>query len=445
MRVFVLRLLVLSLALLATVPATAAARSSLDRSFGDAGRVVRDRPTITAGGFREMAVAPDGTIYGRFDGALLAFRPNGETETGFAAAGLLSPELGSTVPLGDLAVDSQGRLILASLDRAPMRPTEPWGITETSVRVARALPSGQLDPSFGSGGSVTTDFGLSPAMTPPFARAGVVIYSLRAAIDQLDRVLVAGEHITSMSPGKYGPGLESDGFAARLGTDGTLDPSFGNGGVASGFSTPSFFAPLGVGPLGSLSLVDQGNAERESAVVHFDPSGRLGGGFGRGGYRVVPSGEVPDFFVDGRGRLVFALDAYEGSEVSFRRLLPDGRLDRGFGRRGVLRLDLEAGYSVALADDRTTGGFFVTSAWKRTGKSASAGAWIGFQLLHVNARGRIDRGYGRIRSGFGRNTKAVPTSIAVDQLGQPLVAGTIRSPLLPHHQGMAMARYRPAG
>src|SRR6266540_2276075 len=89
--------------------------------------------------------------------------------------------------------------------------------------LARYTPNGTLDPSFGTGGKVTTDFyGFTD-----HAQTGLVV--------QPDGKLVAaGASFTFFTGGNY------DFALARYNPDGTLDQSFGTGGVvttdfASGF------------------------------------------------------------------------------------------------------------------------------------------------------------------------------------------------------------------
>src|SRR4029450_652062 len=84
------------------------------------------------------------------------------------------------------------------------------------VSSAQAAP-GDLDPSFGSGGLVTTDFG------------GRSDFGLGVAIQPDGKIVTAGN--------SSAPGVFSVAFAlSRHNADGTLDPTFGTGGtVLTGF------------------------------------------------------------------------------------------------------------------------------------------------------------------------------------------------------------------
>ncbi|HEX8753008.1 MAG TPA: hypothetical protein VF731_06285 [Solirubrobacterales bacterium] len=94
--------------------------------------------------------------------------------------------------------------------------------------ISRFLPSGQLDPSFGQGGSVEL---------PNLEAKGELLFPAGIAVDAEGRVLVAatrwsGEHATLPGLPYF---LENRELATviRYLPDGQLDPSFGQGGIAS--------------------------------------------------------------------------------------------------------------------------------------------------------------------------------------------------------------------
>ena len=128
-----------------------------------------------------------------------------------AAPGDLDPTFG----VGGRVVSSFG----AGLDAASAVAIQPDGkivIAGSAFNgdflLARYNPGGTLDPSFGTGGLVTTDFGGSD---------GAVAISLR----QGGKILVAG----ATTP----VGGQMAFAAARYNADGTLDTTFGVGGKAT--------------------------------------------------------------------------------------------------------------------------------------------------------------------------------------------------------------------
>src|SRR5947208_12281935 len=88
------------------------------------------------------------------------------------------------------------------------------------IAAALLLPSmadaapGDLDPSFGGGGTVTTPFG-----------GDVGGELLSVAIDSRGRIVAGGFSGSSSGPGYF--------TFARYRSDGSLDPSFGTGGIAT--------------------------------------------------------------------------------------------------------------------------------------------------------------------------------------------------------------------
>ncbi|HEU4598355.1 MAG TPA: hypothetical protein VFS26_01285, partial [Solirubrobacterales bacterium] len=112
-----------------------------------------------------------------------------------------------------------------------------------------------------------------------------------------------------------------------------------------------------------------------------------------------------------------------------------------FGRRGVFCASFGAGPEVPMVASDRHGGLFLAAEWARR-KSETSRAKGGFLIAHLTAGGELDRDFGRIETGFGRNTKAMLSSLWVDRRGRPLVAGLIESPLLAGRWGVAITRYR---
>ena len=100
------------------------------------------------------------------------------------------------------SVDAQGRiLIAASLDDGTL--------LRTRAAVLRLLPSGVLDPAFGTGGIATIE--------PPASYSGTNAEAM--VVDAAGRIVIAGE-------------VDDDIPAVmRLLPDGSPDPAFGSGGI----------------------------------------------------------------------------------------------------------------------------------------------------------------------------------------------------------------------
>ncbi|HLJ07018.1 MAG TPA: hypothetical protein VKX24_00655, partial [Acidimicrobiia bacterium] len=131
--------------------------------------------------------------------------------------------------------------------------------------VASAAPSGgSLDPSFGNGGIVTTPEGQSPSAA--FAD-GVTSVS-------------GGETVAvGVATGTNGTGVFT---LARYRSDGSLDPSFGNGGIVTtdfGLGGDDLAAAVATEPNGNLVVVgqaaDSGDTDYSWAVAEYRANGSL--------------------------------------------------------------------------------------------------------------------------------------------------------------------------
>ena len=125
----------------------------LDRSFGGDGIVVwRARPH--SGGFRSLAVQPDGKILvGGYGGGfhLVRFRADGSLDRSFGQGGVVVEFLGAGIRA--LAVDPVQRTIVAV---GSSNDVADFVVARFCGRGCGPYPAGHLDPAFGV---VVTDFG----------------------------------------------------------------------------------------------------------------------------------------------------------------------------------------------------------------------------------------------------------------------------------------------
>jgi hypothetical protein len=435
--------LFLVLVLLAALPASASARGSLDPSFGDGGRVVRETPSRQIFGPTQVRQSPSGTIYTLYRGSLLAFAPDGSTDLSFGTGGVVP--LLDRIPFGygaRLAVDSQGRLIVAGSvsvkDYGYVTPV----IAEQVLAVTRLLPDGSPDPSFNGGDVLITDLGLPEAAPPPgapaYVRGGFSLGVAGLAVDDRDRIVIAGNRVSSYEGNKNGLIPATEGIAARFDSGGGIDRTYATDGVARGFA-PQEVSGSAAAPDGSLYVLYRvpGHAGA-SRIVRLTPNGFPARSFGgASGLQVRSTGEL-GMTTDGKGRLTI-VDPGLGRPrlATVTRFRLDGRPTAAFGRGGSLGVSFPRAnaFTVAIAGDRSGGAFLATSVM------SPGGGVKRFALVHLTRQGSID---GRFATGFGASTKATVASLSVDGRGRPLVAGDIISPLLPGRLGLAMARYRAA-
>ena len=183
---------------------------------------------------------------------------------------------------------------------------------------AQAAP-GALDPTFGSGGVVLTDLGVS---------------TLEGLEVQPDGKLIA------LNSG-FDPQLYQR--VERFLPDGTPDTSFGGDGIAEPLVSPGFWTHgLTLQPDGKIVVI--GYSAGDLAIARLMPNGDLdpsfdgdtGAGNGIVHTPLTPAFDEPEAVaLDKQGRIVFA--ATSGDEdVTLVRYLPDGRLDKTLAGDGTL-------------------------------------------------------------------------------------------------------------
>jgi uncharacterized delta-60 repeat protein len=259
-----------------------------------------------------------------------------------------------------VAVQGDGRIVVAGCA----------GGEDSSgdIAVARYLPDGTLDPTFGDDGTVVTSIGTG------FEEATAV------ALDDQGRIVVTGHDD------------EARFAVVRYLPDGTLDPAFGGDGiVTTGFTSGTDIAHgIVIQPDGRIVVAGQaGTREPRFAVARYRPDGTLdpafGGGDGKALTRMGIWGVARAVALQSDGKIVLA-----GSQgFALVRYQRDGTLDRTFGGGdGKVMARLEAGLGMAFAH---------ALAIRPDGKIVVGGFDAGeFRLAIARYRpdGRLDRTFG---------------------------------------------------
>jgi uncharacterized delta-60 repeat protein len=330
----------------------------LDPGFGSGGRVWTDLVTVgwpvldgaVAGGVVSLgtsaayavAVQPDGRIVvaGTTSSgastayALIRYLPDGQLDDGFGSGGLVVTDFDATTDdvASALVLLPDGRIVAA-------------GRSGDSFALARYRPDGQLDPSFGTAGLVTTRQGL--------------IAGLAARLDPARRIVLAGQGGT--------PGGPYDLAVARYLPDGKLDPTFGDRGVVRRDLGPSgeWASSLVLQPDGAVVLA--GTSGSTFALLRYLADGRPDPAFGTAG--VVTAGpaigSARAVVSDPAGRLVVAgerLVVDSQRQVAVARYGPTGTLDPAFAPGGLIGTDVLPGRHDGswAATALPTGGLLVT-------------------------------------------------------------------------------------
>jgi uncharacterized delta-60 repeat protein len=343
-----------SLVALLTVPCTAKRRGvppgSLDATFGQGGKVTIDffaDQDIGSG----LAVQPDGKL-------VVAGMARDDGKASFAVARLMPDGTPDTTfgQGGKMTFDvSEGNEGAGAVALQPdgkivvVGTACPAGtnlINCYDFVVARLTPGGALDASFGKNGIVTTDF------TGGFDGAAAVVV-------QPDGKLLAGGVTATGVIGR----TIGDFALARYNADGTLDAESGQGGKVSTDFTGGYDGAVALllQPDGKVVLAGtaaEGEAYRDFGLARYTAGGVLDATFGQGG-KVTTNFGSKNHGNDAIGAIALVAgnkivavgassnDDFE-EEFAAARYNVDGTLDAAFGQGGMLTLD------VASSDDQAS-------------------------------------------------------------------------------------------
>jgi uncharacterized delta-60 repeat protein len=303
-------------------------RGTLDASFGEGGTVVSSFGIDHASAAEDVAIQRDGRIVafgssgdepsGPVDFALARYNTRGHLDTSFGRAGkVLTAFVGDEAEAAAVTIQAEGKVVAVGY------------VTYPSIRfaLARYTNRGRLDPSFGRHGKVLTGFGID--------RAGL---AEDVAIQVDGKPVVAGA---------------SAGFAlTRYNGDGKLDPSFGVGGKAltnfgaTGDSDSSGAARAVVTENGRIVVAGSSGDDRCShfALARYTGEGSLDPSFGEGGkvethWLCNAAAEAAAIQADGK----IVAGGRAGHRFALARYTSDGILDTSFGSGGKVLTDFGSG------------------------------------------------------------------------------------------------------
>ena len=313
-----LRWMVTSLSLFALVvgqlvmsPPANAAPGDLDATFGVGGRVTTDF-ALNGGSDddgEDAVLQPDGKIVvagtsffaasGGGSGqnfTMARYNPNGSLDTSFGTGGKVASEVGGTISRGRaVALQPDGKIVVAGLT---------WvGVISNfwDWALARYNADGSLDVTFGTGGVVTTDF------FEGFDDAEDVL------VQPDGKIVVAGE--AELIPGNF---VSRDAALARYNPDGSIDTTFGAGGVVTTeLGSNDSFSSIAPQPDGKI--VAGGSALfGDFAVVRYNADGSLDPAFGSRGIVSTDFGGsdfVSSVALQPDGRIVAAGSAFTAPDT----------------------------------------------------------------------------------------------------------------------------------
>jgi uncharacterized delta-60 repeat protein len=363
------------------------------------------------------------------------------------AAGSLDPTFGiggivTTDFLGQdeshsVAVQPDGKIIAA-------------GRTTNHIAIARYHADGTLDTTFGDAGRVTIN------------GPGNAVAALRVAIQADGKIVVAG-NATAI------PFADSDFAVARLLSDGSLDLSFGNGGLTTidfGTGSDDFATDFALQPDGKAIVVGLSvdGSGQHFVATRLNSDGTLDSSFGSGGKQTVefaPSstGFARSVALQPDGKIVVGgpisdpatITPDDSSDFGLARLNSDGQLDTTFGSGGKVTVDSGStdGWShVNLAIQRDRKILLVGTSGNG---NSDSGGHLDMAVVRMDEQGILDGalGNGGIKLLSFGGERSHPTGVAIQPDGRLIISGWSESGdtsvTLVVTRDIALARLTPDG
>ncbi|HLW89107.1 MAG TPA: hypothetical protein VKR57_11485 [Terriglobales bacterium] len=298
-----------------------------------------------------------------------------------------------------------------------------------------AAQAGSLDPSFGKNGIVATSLRTASAV----------------ALQSDGKIVLAGLGIFNNG--------QSDTLI-RLNTDGSLDASFGSGGVANFAPTgntaaPNGFFAMAIQPNGKIvaaevTTTEQGGYYSFVQVARVESNGSLDPSFGSGGFTTTTSIPFTPYDVTGTQALALALQGNGSILVAssysnlMARFTSNGQLDGSFGSGGLVNL-ADQGPNTSFAPTQivvaANGKILVASGGVSPTPLVEAGT-----ISLYNANGSLDSTLG---SAGTVASVASASALLLQTDGKVVVAGSLTSKLnLPPASsavGFGVVRYSSSG
>jgi len=373
------------------------ASGAFDTSFDSDGKVTTDFGFFQGNTLYDTAIQPDGKIVAvggvRADFAVLRYNADGSPDTTFGSGtGKVRTDMGST---GDsaraVAIQPDGKIVVAG-------GSYDWDDNQCCFALARYNADGSLDTTFDGDGRVFV--------------WGATSGAFDIVIQPDGKIVAVGDRWDSQA-----------GFLIiRFNPNGSLDTSFdGDGMVTTPLGPNAGAASVVIQPDGKI--VASGFSSNGFTVVRYNPNGSLDSSFGTGGIVTTltsPQDQVFSSVLQPDGKIVVAgsrliiSNDYDPTGFALVRYNPNGSLDTTFGAGGLVTTGVgmhSGAHAVALQPD---------------GKIVAAGSGSGdFALVRYNADGSLDTVFG----GDGITTADFESSndfahgMALDSQGRAVVVG----------------------
>ena len=334
----------------------------------------------------------------------------GVIDAGFGILGTTEAILPGAQTANAIVIQSDGKIVQGGAVYS--------GANSDDFAIFRYTSTGAADTTFNSTGYVTTDFAGSWD-------------SINSLAIQSDGKIIAG--------GLASINHTSEFALARYNTNGTLDTSFGNGGMVTTAAANSIVKVI-IQSDGKILAV--GNSGDDFAVARYNTDGSLDTSFGSGGVVTTDLGAIPgttnntagSAALQSDGKIVVAggTQGQAGPEEwAFARYNTDGSLDTSFGGSGTGKVFIQGGQN---------SGMLKGVAIQSDGKIVAAGTQslsgpYETAVVRLNSDGSLDTSFASTGEIFA-NYASSASSVAIQADGKILVGAT---------GGIVLARYNTDG
>ncbi|MEP6601811.1 MAG: delta-60 repeat domain-containing protein [Nitrospirota bacterium] len=334
---------------------------SLDTTFGNGGIVISHFSTTDS--LDAVAIQSDGKIVvvgsaqatsgNNGTNVLVArYNSNGTLDTTFGTNGAVITKLRSNIPPSwyfsasaqDVAVLADGKILVAG---------QTTSVAFGRMALLRYNSNGTLDQTYGDAGKVITEFPVGPNGV----NGGVGANALALQAD--GKAVLAGSYVDNSF---------SEFALARINPDGSPDTTFGTDGrvttsIGSGDGVALEVLMQPDGKIVAGGYFQAGIKNRDFALARYNTDGTLDTSFGRGGIITndLTNGsddEIISMVLQADNRIIAAGETgqYPSFDFGLARYTTTGRLDNTFGQKGKVSTDFGKGsfdiaYGVVIGPD----------------------------------------------------------------------------------------------
>jgi uncharacterized delta-60 repeat protein len=359
-----------------------------------------------AGNFRSTRLSPLVVCAALVSASTLTLARAGHLDKTFATGGIFSFQLttenGSNCIARAVALQSDGKIVAA-------------GQLGDRSGLIRLNPDGKLDSTFGNGGVVVTKIGADIEQV----FGGLAIQS--------DGKIVA-----------VATGVPQGEQIARFNTDGSLDTTFGNAGIAN---LQLNGAVMALQPDGKIIVAGQGPATSSTSLARLTSNGQLDSTFGTGGMAPLQTFGPDAIALQADSKILVASGSLFGVTGSLARYNTNGSVDKTFGIFGQVASVASASALAVQSDGK------ILVAGTNTSKVSESGNSTGFGLVRFNSDGSIDTTFGThggAITGFPKETATNAFAVALQPNGDIVAAGQAGNNA-PVVEAFALARYVSSG